>query len=365
MTHFNQIFSLLVMLVAATKALLSGTRQQASVSSLWATPASGGDGVQNVPRSLAAAATKVGTQKALILGSTLWVFLSTSSALEPQSAVAGLDLMSDEVEVKVDGQYLGLSLSDVKYKESTRVQVDAVKPDAERDVVGKIRPGFIVVSVNGASVEGVNRERVAERIKEAPRPIKLVCRNPRLFFQQLNSTNYGDLAQASTQVLPANNNPSNPRPPQVLRVLRLDIPQSKESRSRVAALGDVVEIVYEKVGSDGENIGGMKDSTSDEATAFLALGSDIPLQVYKKTAPLSSAPKSTPLTAPEDTSSDGDLYGRRGFLPAAVMMAMQGMCIGERRSIEIPPVLQEGQLDFSSPRGINYIIRLISINGEA
>jgi hypothetical protein len=276
-------------------------------------------------------------------------------------SVLPLSINSDEVEIQVQGGYVGLSLADDKYKESMRVRIDAIKPDAESSVVSNVERGFILVSVNGASVEGLSRVRVAEKIRDASRPMRLGFRNPKLFNMQLNSSINGDIAMLSTQVLPASNQ-NGGRLPQIIRVTRLSIPPaSSQLRSRVAGIGDVVEIVYESFDSDGVKVGGMKDVSSDEACAFLVLGSDATPQFYQRPPPPTLERKSTPLN---DDELSGDEFGdKQTKLPKIAQQLMVGMCCGETRKIEIPAVLQEGQTDSSRPNSC-ILVRMLSINGE-
>jgi hypothetical protein len=116
-----------------------------------------------------------------ILSALLWnAFPSMSSA--------GGFLRSDELEVVVEGDYVGLGLKEESYGGSLRVVVQSIKNDAEASVVSRTRPGMILVSLNGESVEGLSRNTVAAKVKDAKRPLTLVLRDPGLFFSKLNST---------------------------------------------------------------------------------------------------------------------------------------------------------------------------------
>jgi aspartyl/asparaginyl beta-hydroxylase (cupin superfamily) len=47
---------------------------------------------------------------------------------------------------------------------------------------------MVFVSVDGRNVEGLSRAEIADVIKAASRPLKLVFRDPTAFFMQLNSS---------------------------------------------------------------------------------------------------------------------------------------------------------------------------------
>jgi hypothetical protein len=88
---------------------------------------------------------------------TALIWSSTAAA----SRAAGNSLLSDEVEVVVRGDYLGLGLVDVSYGGAYRVTVQSIKNDAEASVASAVRPGMVLVSVNGDSVEGLSRNDIA------------------------------------------------------------------------------------------------------------------------------------------------------------------------------------------------------------
>lgn len=289
---------------------------------------------------------------------------SVASMSEPKPAFADTTpLNSDEIEINITGNYIGLSLTDVKYKESLRVRIDDVKSDAE-EVLNKVRPGYFIVSVNGASVEGLSRVKIAEKIKEASRPLRLVFRDPKLFVQQLNTNTFGDLTSLSTQVLPTSNQYGG-RPPQIIRVTRVNVPATTSVlRSKVLKSRDVVEVVYEAYDVDGKKIGGMKNFATDDTTAYFVIGSDTSPQIYNKPPPPTTERKSTPLTLSSDDEIAKSLeMSLKKAVPKIVQQLMVGMCVGETRRIEVPAVLQEGQTDFTKPNVV-YVVRLISINGE-
>ena len=58
--------------------------------------------------------------------------------------------------------YLGLGLTELEYgdRKSVRVCVQSVKENASEGVQKRVRPGMIVVALNGANVEGQSRSQV-------------------------------------------------------------------------------------------------------------------------------------------------------------------------------------------------------------
>lgn len=62
-------------------------------------------------------------------------------------------LLSDELEVVFNEAYLGIGLKEIEYtrgsERSTRVGVQSVKTDADEIVKSVVKPGMILVAVNG------------------------------------------------------------------------------------------------------------------------------------------------------------------------------------------------------------------------
>ena len=76
--------------------------------------------------------------------------------------VASKNLLSDEFEVVISGSYLGIGLTELEYrdKKNLRVCVQSVKDNADESVIRVVKPGMILVALNGANVEGQSRSQV-------------------------------------------------------------------------------------------------------------------------------------------------------------------------------------------------------------
>lgn len=175
------------------------------------------------------------------------VMLQRGAACASDAAVKPKSLMSDEFEVTIQGAYLGIGLTELEYgdKKNTRVCVQSVKENADESVIKMVKPGMILVALNGLNVEGRDRsqvfgaspliifvnvrmdlrttfqsaspKQVIEAIKAAPRPLSLVFRSREMFFQKLNSSS-PDSGSATNLVVETAISPS-----QTLRVERLEV----------------------------------------------------------------------------------------------------------------------------------------------
>ena len=65
----------------------------------------------------------------------------------------------------IESNLLGLGLAEMRYKNSLRVIVKDVKANADEVVKQLVKPGMILVSVQGMNVEGLPGKRVVEEVK--------------------------------------------------------------------------------------------------------------------------------------------------------------------------------------------------------
>ena len=86
-------------------------------------------------------------------------------------------LRSDEVQIELSDDYLGLGLLLDEYKGVSRVVVSSVKDDAPSNCKNVVKPGFVLVSVGPVYVEKMPLTAVAATLKSAPRPVRLVFRD--------------------------------------------------------------------------------------------------------------------------------------------------------------------------------------------
>jgi len=261
--------------------------------------------------------------------------------------------MTDEVAIQFEAD-VGIELEAASYARSTlgalpsvRVAVRRVVPDSAAARSGLVRPGMILVSANGATLEDrPTVAAVAAAISDAARPLTLVLRDPDAFSAQLEPGSGAQVAQ--TTVLPSYPpaTAASPQrgPPQVLAVRKARVP---EICGEGAKVGDLLEVRYEGRLEDGRLFDGSELSFGEDQG-----GQQIP-----------------------GRAGDATLYfvlgmQPNGQFPIAWDAAMPGACVGEVRTVKVPPVL--GFQDKGSKRRgvppyatLFYTLQLVSINGVA
>ncbi|KAL7473740.1 hypothetical protein ACHAXS_014486 [Conticribra weissflogii] len=298
---------------------------------------------------------------------------SPSDPIVPPSQTApSPPLPSDEVSItlsqsdlqtlrKAGGGGLGLELGDVSFRDSVRVVVKSVAPNSLAESLG-IRPSWVVVSVNGADAERTNAAGVAiyfsraltEAEKRGERGLTLVFRDPSAFRTELRNfpVEEGEVvvgvdgdgeasAVVSTKVAPENASRGTEEEDQVVTVSQLLPPKLCRRR---AAVDDLLEISYiGKVVETGTIFDGSAVKINGEAIP--GRGNDISVFFVLGKQPL-------------------------GQFPPGWDVGLEGMCVGERRRLLIPPVLGYGAAGVPR-RGIppnatlQYDVTLVSLNGLA
>ena len=260
---------------------------------------------------------------------------SASGVVSSSPSSSRTALKSDEVAVTYEGGYLGLGLSEVSYRGSVRVIVDAVKNDAPVPILSIVRPGMILVSVNGDNVEGYRREAIATRIQALPSK-SLIFRDPDILFSLLNSTSADTPMLVTTSILPASKNGSRQVEgmdgEQVLRVERVERAPGFGLRS--AATGDVLEVSFRLLRG--------KEVLESSGPALLPAGAPMSQETQFFVLGANKHPVSTALLRPEG------------------LLLLRGMCVGERRDVDFPPTYSA---DGKAP--LHLEVRLLSINGVA
>ncbi|KAL9180082.1 hypothetical protein ACHAXT_008052 [Thalassiosira profunda] len=288
-------------------------------------------------------------------------------------------LLSDEISftiTKADLQKmqggLGLELGEVSFRTNFRVVIKSVAPNSLADKLG-IQPGWVVVSVNGADGERTNASGVAiyfsRAVKQAlnapggstQASLTLVFRDPSKFRSELENfptsdvaANGGGTPSVSTKVAPAGDttqryNDGSLRPgasvteqsDQVVTISQLIPPKLCNRR---ATTDDLLEISY--IGSVLET-GAIFDGSAVkiEGKAIPGRGNDISVFFVLRKQPF-------------------------GQFPPGWDVGLEGMCVGERRRLIIPPVLAYGATGVPR-RGIppnatlQYDVTLVSLNGLA
>lgn len=253
--------------------------------------------------------------------------LLTSFAGSPV-CVHAKDLKSDEIETIFESDYLGLGLVELMYKKSRRVVVQSIKDDFDGQVSNpNLKPGMIIVAVGDKIVEQLGLSDLVEFIRSQPRPLKIVFRDPELFFQKLNSSANVDPV-ISTTIRPGVGN----REEETLLIQRFEVPKLC---LRPAVIGDVLELSYQIRLPDGTIVYGEPSLASADAdnNLFLVLGGKFP-----------------------------------GALPPVFGVMLPGMCVGERRLVNVPASLGYGanapqDIKVPSMSPLEVEVRLVSING--
>ncbi|KAI2512696.1 FKBP-type peptidyl-prolyl cis-trans isomerase [Fragilaria crotonensis] len=269
---------------------------------------------------------------------------------------------SDEVTISVPksqlSKGLGLELGQVEFRTNTRVFVKSIVDGGLADVLG-IRKGFVFVSINGDSTERTNAQGVAIMVSQATKntpadgAVELRFRDPSAFREQLLA-NVGNKGDVTTQVAPAGDTTQRNADGSVQRGQavtaqenqRLTVTQLLPPKlcNRGATTDDLLEISYlGTVVDTGAVFDGSAIKINGEAVP--GRGNDVTLYFVLGKQPF-------------------------GQFPPGWDVGLEGMCVGERRRLIIPPVLAYGSTGVPR-RGIppdatlQYDITLISINGLA
>lgn len=311
---------------------------------------------------------------------------STSSSKSASSSVSNPNTVSDEISFtiyKSDLQNmqggLGLELTDISFRTNFRIVIKSVAPNSLAEKLG-IQPGWVVVSVNGADAERTNASGVAIYFSRAVKAllndvststssVVLTFRDPSKFRNELEnfptstsasigSGEDGSSAVAaptvSTKVAPAGdttqrNTDGSIKPgasiteqsDQIVTITQLVPPKLCRRR---ATIDDLLEISY--VGTVLES-GAIFDGSAVKINgeAIPGRGNDISVFFVLGKQPF-------------------------GQFPPGWDVGLDGMCVGERRRLIIPPVLAYGSIGVPR-RGIppnatlQYDVTLVSLNGLA
>jgi FK506-binding protein 2 len=258
----------------------------------------------------------------------------------------------------------GLELGEVAFRTNFRVVVKSVAPNSLAATAG-IQPGWIAVSIDGADCERTDASGVATYFSRAVKSVlnqpdgsgkatmTLTFRDPSVFRSELQNLS-NDGQAVSTKIAPAGDTTQrfadgSLRPgasvteqnDQVITVSQLIPPKMCNRR---ATTDDLVEISY---------IGQVLDTGAIfDGSAVKINGQDVP-----------------------GRGNDVSVYfvlGKQPFgqFPPGWDVGIEGMCVGERRRLIIPPVLAYGSTGVPR-RGIppdatlQYDVTLVSLNGLA
>lgn len=270
---------------------------------------------------------------------------------------------SDEISITIPKQDLqskgglGIELSETEFRTNIRVFVKSVLPGSLGEKLG-IQKDWIVVSVNGQSAERTNAEGVTMMVFKAVKnaglneDLKLQFRDNSAFQKQL-SGGLSQNQQVTTQVAPSGDTTQR-NPDGSIRTgsitsqtdQRVSVEQLVPPKlcNRKAMTDDLLEISYiGKVVETGDVFDG--SAVKINGKAIPGRGDDVSLFLVLGKQPF-------------------------GQFPPGWDVALQGMCVGERRRVIIPPILAYGSQGLPR-RGIppdatlQYDITLVSLNGLA
>jgi len=246
---------------------------------------------------------------------------------------------TDEFDIQLSADSpLGLRLRDLKIGTSlaerggsSRVVIADVASGGQADALGSVEIDQILVAVNGQNVERESAQTVQAILKKLSGKVQLTLKDALRFNEMLEDPlpRGIEVLVTSTALTPSNAD----EPAQVLSVTRRDVPVPC---SRPASDGDLLEIAYEgRIAETGALFDGMDlAKRQGDSTLQFVLGKQ-------------------PV----------------GQFPPAWDVALVGMCVGERRTIDVPPVLGYGAKGLPK-RGVppnarlQYDVQLIAINAN-
>lgn len=259
----------------------------------------------------------------------------------PTAPAPGFARASDEFDVSFEpGAPLGLTLKDLSVGTtpgqpgSNRVVVADIIPGKQAEAARNIQIDQLLVAVNGVNVERERAEQVSKRLVGLlglAEPFTLTFKDPYSFLYALQDPFKGSELSASTALTPSTENAAS----QVLGVRRF---QEEDARCRrTAADGDLLEIAYTgRVKETGKVFDGMQ------------------------------------LASRLGDSSVQFVLGRQpgGQFPPAWDVGLPGMCIGERRILEVPPILGYGakglpKVGVPPNAYLQYEVELLAINADS
>lgn len=295
-----------------------------------------------------------------------------SSSAAQQSTQKASTLLSDEISYTISKSDLqkmqggfGLELGEVSFRTNFRVVIKSVASNSLAERMG-IQPGWVVVSVNGADCERTNASGVAIYFSKAVKSalnaqdgtpatqLTLVFRDPSKFRNDLENFPVGEGASVSTKVAPAGDTTQrfedgSLRPgasvteqsDQVVTISQLIPPKMCQRR---ATKDDLLEISY--LGTILES-GAIFDGSAVKINGETIPGRGNDMSVFF-------------------------VLGKQPFgqFPPGWDVGLDGMCVGERRRLIIPPVLAYGatgvpRRGIPSNATLQYDVTLVSLNGLA
>ena len=299
-----------------------------------------------------------------------WKSSSSPPKSTTQSQTVSPAQATDEVTIRISKaelqkqRGLGLELADIEFRTNLRVYVKNVAPNSYAQQLG-IAKDWIVVAVNGINVERTNANGVAQYVAQAVQQaadvggsFPITFRDPTVFRQKLQNLN-ADEGPVTTQVAPAGD--TTPRnadgsvrkgqsvttaaKDQRITVEQLVKPPNQMCR-RGATADDLLELSYQtRVVETGQLVDGSAVLMGD-GKGIPGRGNDVTIYFVLGNKQLS------------------------GQFPPSWEVALEGMCVGERRRLTVPPALAYGskglpRRNIPPDATLQYDVTLVSLNGLA
>ena len=220
-------------------------------------------------RTLEKSCSGTGNRRSLL--ATIGASVVTTTLLHPptQAAAAQEYSPSDEITIQISRKDiqsggLGIELADIEFRTNLRVYIKSIAPKSRAESLG-IQKDWIVVSLNGKSMERTNAAGVKQYLRQAldstamlddaSSTIAFTFRDPSVFPTQLQNLSSKNDRVATTQVAPAGDTTQrfadgSVRPGRSVTTARTDqrvtVEQLQAPRlcNRGATTDDLMEISY-------------------------------------------------------------------------------------------------------------------------